>query len=564
MDAERLQRLLADERRLPMAGWFDPPVLARSAVLVTLANIFGRHSDRRLLEALANQPQGIFDYSQQAGDFWIDYVSDLGDGWNSTYAVAHALAQPTLDVASDAANALPERTHAGRVLIYGGDNVYPYPSREAYEQRTEKPYAMALAGRTDRPDLFAVPGNHDWYDSLIAFSRTFCRPERGFAGCRTQQTRSYFALRLPHRWWLLGIDLQLGADFDEPQVQYFQRAAAAMEADARIVLCVPEPQWLLSEKYPEDPSYYDDALRFLEAKILKRPAQVFLTGELHHYRRHENDAGVQKIVAGGGGAFLHPTHVPRHTKLADGFVERVAYPSRAKSWRLEWRNFLFPLRNPRFFWLPAVIYALSAWFASASLGPEDVGTIQLALAASVRAAVRDPFDGLWIIAFIAGFIFFTDTHKKWYRVIGGVGHALAHLGAAFAIGWGALVLTTGTLGLQFGGVRQLLLSGASTFVAGGIAGSFIMGLYLMLSLQVFGRHSEQAFSSLRIEDFKSWVRLRIDAQGGLTIYSIGIDRVPRKWRKTAGEGPGVWAPDDPRASKPHLVDAVHVGAPARD
>ena len=65
------------------------------------------------------------------------------------------------------------------MLLFGGDEVYPYPSRKAYEQGTEKPYATAIAGRAERPDVFAVPGNHDWYDSLVAFSRTFCRPERG-------------------------------------------------------------------------------------------------------------------------------------------------------------------------------------------------------------------------------------------------------------------------------------------------------------------------------------------------------------------------------------------------
>lgn len=41
--------------------------------------------------------------------------------------------------------------------------------------------------------------------------------------------------------------------------------------------------------------------------------KVYLSGDYHHYRRHEElrrdgKSPVQKIVAGGGGAFLHPTH----------------------------------------------------------------------------------------------------------------------------------------------------------------------------------------------------------------------------------------------------------------
>jgi hypothetical protein len=556
MDAERLQRLLNTPTRAKMVGWFDPQVLARSALLVTLANLFGRHSDRRLIEALATQSQNAFNYSAETGDFWLDYVSDIGDGFNSTYSVAHAIAQSELEVSTPSGGT--ERTRAGKVLIFGGDEVYPYPSREAYEERTEKPYALAFAGRTSVPDLFAVPGNHDWYDSLIAFSRAFCRPERGFAGCRTQQTRSYFALKLPACWWMLAIDLQLGAELDEPQVQYFQRVAEAMEPDARVILCVPEPQWIFEQSYPKDAHYEDYALQFLQEKILKRPVQVFLTGDLHHYRRHENAQGVQKIVSGGGGAFAHPTHVPRTRTLHGGFKERVAYPERAISKRLAWRNALFPFLNPKFFWMPAILYALSAWFASATLDVEDVGSMRSALAASTNAALRDPVDGLWLIAFIAAFVFFTDTHAKWYRVLAGVTHALSHLIAAFAIGWLALLITTDGLGLTFGTSTQLLISGAITFLAGGFVGSLVMGAYLLISLQVFRRHSEQAFSGLRIEDYKNWVRLKIDAQGALSIFAIGIDRVVRKWKFSKQGGVDTLVPDDSRATPPRLIDAVRI------
>lgn len=558
MDAAQLERLVNRYERARMTGWFHPPVLARSAVLVTIANLFGRHSDRRLIEALASQPQGIFDYSRmpehEAGDFWLDYVADIGDGWNSTYAVACAIAQPTLVLEN--AEGEKETTHSGRVLVFGGDEVYPYPSRAAYEQHTEMPYATAFAAANVRPpDLFAIPGNHDWYDSLIAFSRAFCRPERGFAGCRTQQTRSYFALRLPARWWLLGIDLQLGADLDEPQVQYFQRVAEAMEDDARIILCVPEPQWILQENYPRDTSYEAVALEFLERQILRRQVNIFLTGDQHHYRRHENPEGVQKIVSGGGGAFLHPTHVPRTRTLPGGFEEKIAYPDRTTSRRLAWRNVLLPWRNPTFMWLPAALYALSAWFASASLQEENLQSAWTALEASVRAAVRDPFDGLWLIAFIAMFVFFTDTHSKWYRLLGGITHALSHLFAAFGTGWLALLFTTRVVGLEFGTITQLLLAGTLTFAAGGVVGSVIMGLYLLISLQVFGRHSDQAFASLRIQDYKQWLRMRIDAQGGLTLYAIGIDRVPRRWKGSVA--------DDPRATAPHLIEKVRLNSRSR-
>lgn len=538
-------------KRAKMVGWYDPQVLAQTALHMTTANIFGRHSDSRLTEALANQPQGVFDYSGADTDFWFDYVSDIGDGWDSTYAIAEAIARPQLEFEG-------ESTRAGRLLIFGGDQVYPWPSRQAYGWRTEWPYRTAFSGRAERPDVFAVPGNHDWFDSLVAFTRTFCRPERGFADCRTQQTRSYFALRLPAHWWLVAIDLQLGSELDEPQVKYLQGVAKQMEPDARVILCVPEPQWVLEPAYPGHESYSNDTLAVLEETILARPVRVFLTGDLHHYRRHENAAGVQKIISGGGGAFLHPTHAPATGELPGGFRESTAYPDKRISRRLAWRNLLFPFLNPRAFVLPATLYALSAWFASASLTTMSFRSFGETVQASLNAALRDPVNGLWLLFVIAAFVFFTDTHARWYRLIGGASHAVAHLFAALGVAWVASQLTTGVLHLPFGSLSQLLIAGLITFIAGGFAGGMLIGLYLLVSVQLFGRHSNEAFSSLHIEDYKQWLRLRISPDGQLTIFPIGIDRVPRKWSEPQTGAAEPARSLDERATPPHLIEKVVV------
>jgi hypothetical protein len=542
-------------RRRSMVGWYDPRVLAHSAYQVAIANIFGRHSDTRLIEALASQPQNEFDYSQTNGDFWLDYTADIGDGWNSTFAIADAIAQPELRFTRDG---VQETTRAGRVLVFGGDEVYPYPTRAEYDVRTETPYKLAFAGRA-RPDVFAIPGNHDWYDSLVAFSRTFCRPERGFAGCVTRQTRSYFALKLPANWWLLAIDLQLGADLDEPQVQYFQKVAARMDDAARLIFCVPQPRWILEDAYPSHSSYEElTSTRFLEEKVFRRKARVFLTGDLHFYKRHENADGIQKITSGGGGAFLHPTHAPDTKQLRNGFVERAAYPDAKTSTRLTWRNFLFPFLNPKAGWLYAFLYAMSAWLASASLEAADVIDLPTALEAAMHAAIRDPLNGMWLVLIIGGFIFFTDTHIRSWRILGGACHALLHLAAAFMVGWSALLLTVRGFELAYGSTAQLLISGLITFVLGGPVGAFLLGVYLFVSIRVFGRHGNEAFSSLRIQDFKQWLRLRIDASGGLTIHAIAIDRVPRRWRPTLRNGEPVLEADDPRATAPRLIDKVEL------
>jgi len=542
-------------KRRSMVGWYDPRVLMHSAYKLVIANIFGRHSDTRLIEALASQPQNEFDYSAAQGDFWFDYTADIGDGWNSTYAVADAIARPELTFSHQGQ---PVKTEAGRLLVFGGDEVYPYPTRAEYDVRTETPYNMAFAGRA-HPDVFAIPGNHDWYDSLVAFSRIFCRPERGFAGCATRQTRSYFALKLPANWWLLAIDLQLGADLDEPQVQYFQKVASRMDDAARLIFCVPEPRWILEDAYPSHSSYEElSSTRFLEEKVFKRKARVFLTGDLHFYKRHENAEGIQKITSGGGGAFLHPTHAPSTHRLSSGFEQRAVYPDEKTSRRLSWRNFLFPAINPKSGWLYAFLYAMSAWLASASLEAADVIDAQTALAATLNAAIRDPLNGMWLVSVVGGFIFFTDTHVRSWRILGGACHALLHLVAAFAVGWLALLLTVQIFDLAYGSIAQLLLSGFITFLVGGPVGSFILGAYLFASIRIFGRHGNEAFSSLRIQDFKQWLRLRIDAAGVLSIYAIAIDRVPRRWRAAQRNGKPTIEAHDARATAPRLIEKVEV------
>ena len=68
----------------------------------------------------------------------------------------------------------------------------------------------------------------------------------------------------------------------------------------------------------------------------------------------------------------------------------------------------------------------------------------------------------------------------------------------------------------------------------------------------------QTFSSLRIQDFKQWLRLKIDAAGHLTIYAIALDRVPRRWRTTVRAGAETLVADDARATAARLIEKVEV------
>ena len=62
-----------------MVRWLDPHQLVDTAVRVLLSGVFSAYADYRELQAL--EPAEMPDRSEQA-DLWLDYVADLGDGWN--------------------------------------------------------------------------------------------------------------------------------------------------------------------------------------------------------------------------------------------------------------------------------------------------------------------------------------------------------------------------------------------------------------------------------------------------------------------------------------------------
>ena len=61
-------------------------------------------------------------------ELWLDYVSDLGDGFDATYSVAYLLGQPKLDVRMPAGtDTVP--TPRGSLLVMGGVAMHKQPRR---------------------------------------------------------------------------------------------------------------------------------------------------------------------------------------------------------------------------------------------------------------------------------------------------------------------------------------------------------------------------------------------------------------------------------------------------
>lgn len=75
--------------------------------------------------------------------------------------------------------------------------------------------------------LFLNFGVTDWFDGLSTFTKYICENDR-LGGWYMPQKASYFALKLPQRWWIFGLDLALDGDIDSYQFQFFSNLVRKM------------------------------------------------------------------------------------------------------------------------------------------------------------------------------------------------------------------------------------------------------------------------------------------------------------------------------------------------
>ena len=597
------------DNRPDMTRWFSPVLLTKIGWRVVVSALFGRFADQRIVQAALDTatPENLIkrhDLTEKIepdedGAVWVDYTADVGDGFDSTYAVAYLLAQDELTIGC---KDLPR----GSLLILGGDQVYPTATRDAYWERMRIPYLLAYPddtrSRSHHPEMFVIPGNHDWYDGLESFFGTFCRfldrpPYHGglsIGNWRCKQMRSYFAIRLPHDWWIWGVDIQLTEYIDDPQIHYFRLIAESLADNAKVILCTAQPSWLRAEDVGQEAF---NSLKYVVSQVLKEKTGkvcALIAGDIHNYNRYvfNDDEDCHLITAGGGGAFLHPTHTLKDTitvewtvenkgkmvdKLCDctlahdpaqhGSEEEACYPSRDKSKRLLWGNWLFIGRNPWFAVTLGIVYALFSWmlllcdngeFFKKLLGEgkEVPDSLSGWSAAFLIASSHSPYLPIGILAIIGALILYADARGRQKAVVG-IAHAIAHIAAIGALYIGVTHFTRSVLALA----ANHYLSGLVTFIemvfAGALTGGIIWSIYLIVVCRWLGLHTNDAFSAMRIEGYKNFLRLKLTPDE-LTIYPIGIEKVPdrKEWQPNpqprSDKGLSQFLPPD--WFKPHLIE----------
>jgi hypothetical protein len=503
-----------------------PRQYVRTTIQTVLAGVAGSFTDRReTLAALDPRPTIAPDLDCSGEEeLWVDYLADTGDGFAHTFPVAWAVAQDQLEV-----DGHPEPLPAGRVLVLGGDQVYPVASDDAYRDRLVGVFRAALPWREQGAtrDAVAIPGNHDWYDGLGAFSRAFCQ-QRWIGAWRTHQHRSYFAVRLPHDWWWWGVDIALAGLVDRPQLDYFEamaeraaRVAQVAGTTPRLVIATAKPTWLDATPSAPTAARLDRSLDHLVERIAGGhgiEVAAIVSGDKHYYARFEPGAGdvPSRIVSGGGGAFLHPTdHVPDRLSVAhdeaarpdDELVLAARAPTPSESRRLRLRAVWCGFRNGAFPVVTALAYL--AWLVPA---PARIAVAAAALASTIALARRPSLrDAL-----------------PWAAP-----HAAAHVGCMALALAAADAATDGT---------SLWWRAAALLVAGGLVAPVIVGLYFVVAGTIAGINDNEAFAGIRARRYEHFLRFHVDRDGAMHLYVIGIDDPPprRAWRLSS-EG----APSDP-------------------
>ncbi len=530
-------------RQTKMVQWLHPRFLLKAGAEVVLSDLFGSYADKREVEAglpwalrpiepesLERDADGRPEdspsdyvgkrYRDVKGALWFDYAADVGEGFDPTYTVAWLLAQPILDVGKEQ---IP--TERGRFLVLGGDQVYPAASWHAYRDRFVGPYRCALPHVPGKkaPDLYAIPGNHDWYDGLTSFMRLLCQGG-WIGGWRTRQRRSYFALKLPQGWWLFATDIQLDKYMDGPQLDYF-RAIDLREGD-RVVLVTAKPSWLdangETKTIMREGSW--ETLRFFEQEIGARGAKVAvtITGDKHHFAHYEKEGAgdpQHRITAGGGGA---------HTTGTNSLPERLdARPEKAKD---------------------PFIYELCATFPTP---PESEALREGVPDAVTRVrALGWLIGGIWgllALAIAAGQLLLSVALaaglgyglRRFFEARGGDKASLPARRIAWAHSLAQILIPAS---LTAGGLLLAPAVGISrdhALTPWGVAG--LVGVVgSVLGLRLFGRylyevnkkdpnvHSTEVYGALTSEMYKCFLRFRLGPGGDLTIYPVGICQCP-KW-----------------------------------
>jgi hypothetical protein len=319
------------------------------------------------------QPNLVLQEHADLDEFSFLVVGDTGEGDPSQFAVV----PPLLEVGKDTA-----------FMVICSDVIYPSGDAEDYEATFYRPYKNYT-----RP-IYALPGNHDWYDGLNGFMYHLCGAEAPMQGhapepisVGTDSKGASWRERLRRRLWrkptemdstvptrkrvwrssptqrssqrspyfaietgpllIVGIDTGMGGGIDREQGKWLRKIS--LEIDKPKILLTGKPIYVDGEYHPgpiEDAGVTEGTSTVDE--ILREPKHRYVAaigGDIHNYQRYKvkvegHTDPIYYIVSGGGGAYMSATHkIPRvslpgideEDEDEEGKSGFVCYPRRGDS-----------------------------------------------------------------------------------------------------------------------------------------------------------------------------------------------------------------------------------------
>ena len=353
-------------------SWLDPRMLwvARNGVLASwLGDPTGRTRSRWVAQrAASGAPADKVIRRDDPDRFSFLVIGDTGEGDDPQYAVVPGFLKTGQD---------------SRFAVLASDVIYPVGSADDYDTKFFRPY------QDYRAPIYAIPGNHDWYEDLGGFMRVFCddapplppeprprpftrawlrsllwhrpHPDAGHhlaEACKVRSAPEQQAVQ-PGPYWaidagpvrVIGIDTGLLGTLDAEQGAWLREVSRGPRPK---ILVTGSPLYVDGRREPcavEGGGTVDDIVRDPEHHYV-----AAIGGDIHNYQRYpvrlDDGRTLQYVVAGGGGAFMHATHTIPRVDVA-GVTEQDfrCYPLRGDSLAFYSRLYGRRLRMRRFFTL---------------------------------------------------------------------------------------------------------------------------------------------------------------------------------------------------------------------
>lgn len=269
--------------------------------------------------AFAVTPAGL----PRAGDFSFLVIGDTGEGDASQHVLRDSLLR---------ASSMPDV----KFVVLSSDVVYPTGAMRNYEANFWLPFKGVQV------PVYAIPGNHDWYDALEGFAATFLEPAAARLTMRArieaderltsttdtsidtliaragrlgqqyrvpvaQQRAPFFQIQTD-RFALIAVDTGVARRVDEAEWAWLDSALEA--ARGKFTMAVLGHPFYAGGRYLADPLDGDPTgFAAIHALLRKHGVAIVMAGDTHdleYYAEQPTGGGrtMHHWVNGGGGAYL--------------------------------------------------------------------------------------------------------------------------------------------------------------------------------------------------------------------------------------------------------------------